>query len=762
MALIVVALGLTCIAPSLAFADATSHVKGTVTAKATGLPLAGVSVMTYTYSGSMWVSAVGGTTNATGQYDIVGVPNGPCRVVFSTTGYLDEIYLAKPRDLMNEYYNAKTIVDVGTSITITSGGTVSGVDGSLAKSGCIMGTVLDSKTGLPVSGVQVAAFRYWNGAWTWEWNRIALTDAAGRYTLSNLSATSYRVNFQDAGGGYVMQAYAGASSVAMGTSVAVSEGTTSTGIDVALVPTAHIVGDLTNALTGMPLASASVTVYQNQAGSWNAIRTVNADVLGHYDVGGLVPGTYRLGFSLIGFVSEYFEDALSVTSARNVDVTPGGTAVASASLAPIPHVSGRVTSKFTGQPITGVTAYAYRYIDGSWGGVHGVTTNANGEYDFADLSAGTYRLKFSSSGYVLQYYDGKSVFADATTITVGFADVTGLDVVMVPWSHVKGKVTSAATSLPVSSATVGAYRLSGGSWTLVGSPVGTDAQGMYDLAFLPAGTYRIGVTHDVGHYAPRYYNNVEDIAHAVDITVGEGQTVSSVNVTLLPESRISGTVTDRSGAPLESVRADPYRWDGTKWVPASNGSYRYTNALGRFTMYYLAAGTYRIVFTDIVGTYATESFGGGADVAGGSDVVASVGATTTGADISLSRKSNVAGTVRDASSGSPIPGAYVTLYRSKGATWTAWTKTSTSGSGSYDATGLPGGYAYRVGASDPSGTYLPKFYAGKADVLTADDVTPAEGGGVAGIDVSLILPRASPPQRRRQPSWYSTGGSKRP
>ena len=80
---------------------------------------------------------------------------------------------------------------------------------------------------------------------------------------------------------------------------------------------------------GTPLESADVTVYQYDEDFeyWDLADFASTDEDGHYAIGGLDDGVYRLGFSAGGHVEEFLDDQPDVESGDDVTVTAGGAAV---------------------------------------------------------------------------------------------------------------------------------------------------------------------------------------------------------------------------------------------------------------------------------------------------------------------------------------------------------------------------------------------------------------------------------------------------
>ena len=88
-------------------------------------------------------------------------------------------------------------------------------------------------------------------------------------------------------------------------------------------PTGAISGTVTNATTHVALAGIVVTVYTPAGAATGA--TATTDSAGTYTVSGLAPGSYKVGFSGTGFVSEFYNGKSSLSVADLVSVAGGST-----------------------------------------------------------------------------------------------------------------------------------------------------------------------------------------------------------------------------------------------------------------------------------------------------------------------------------------------------------------------------------------------------------------------------------------------------
>jgi len=157
------------------------------------------------------------------------------------------------------------------------------------------------------------------------------------------------------------------------------------------------------------------------------------------------------------------------------------------------------------------------------------------------------------SGYLRQYYNHAQKLSEAQAIVVGNVPLTHVDVDLLPGGAVTGIVSAAGGGQPLAEAEVCA--LTAGSGESAGCAI-TDGEGRYLLTAIPAGSYALFFRGDgiSAGYAPEYYLNQPDRAHATTVTVTAGNTVTGIDEPLDLGGRIEGTVTAAaSGAGLEGL-----------------------------------------------------------------------------------------------------------------------------------------------------------------------------------------------------------------
>ena len=169
---------------------------------------------------------------------------------------------------------------------------------------------------------------------------------------------------------------------------------------------------------------------------WNP-GGINAD--GSYEIGGLAPGTYRVGFFADPAVwaFEVWNNKLSPMLGDDIVLAPGETRTGiDADLAPAAHIKGRVTSDgTTGIANVTVAAGPFDVGTGMYEHIAWTNTDAEGYYDLSGLPAGTFRVQFMDDAgiYLSEYYDDVRDWTEATDITLAAGgERTGIDAVLSP------------------------------------------------------------------------------------------------------------------------------------------------------------------------------------------------------------------------------------------------------------------------------------------------------------------------------------------
>ncbi|HEX3520057.1 MAG TPA: carboxypeptidase regulatory-like domain-containing protein, partial [Solirubrobacteraceae bacterium] len=199
---------------------------------------------------------------------VVGLPSG---------SYVVSFYPGSGENYITQYWENQIDSASAKPIPVSLGEKVPNIDATLAVGGQITGVVTDASTHRPAAEIEVYAY---GPIGSEEGSRAyTYTNANGEYTLSGLPTGSYKIEYGDEyaeyflGEGsskYLTQFYSGKASEAAADPVAVTQKSTTTGINVALVPRVPF-------NTAPPVASGTPAVGQRLAcsrGSWTGQLTM--------------------------------------------------------------------------------------------------------------------------------------------------------------------------------------------------------------------------------------------------------------------------------------------------------------------------------------------------------------------------------------------------------------------------------------------------------------------------------------------------------
>jgi len=290
-------------------------------------------------------------------------------------------------------------------------------------------------------------------------------------------------------------------------------------------------------------------------------------------------------------------------------------------------IRGRVLDVPSGRPLSKVEV---RSASGTGAQASGLT-DGEGRYELTGLPAGTYTISASKANYVRTAWGEQRAEGPGKRITL--ADGQRLDNINLSLRRagvVTGKIVDEFGD-PVTDVSVSAMRYTyvQGSRRLM--PSGRAAQtndiGEYRIFGLSPGQYYISAmlrnfmvgptteTTDRTGYAATFYPGTGNLAEAQHLTVAPGQTITAVNLTLLPiqTSKVSGIALDGEGRPLAAAMVNAMQRIGLTQMSVS---FTPIGADGKFVIQNLTPGDYTLRVNVPTGESA------GADI------------TVTGSDIS--------------------------------------------------------------------------------------------------------------------------------
>ena len=712
--------------------DRSATIAGQITGPDEVTPLEGIEARPYQWDGFGWSSMFSQATYSAGDgmYEIRGLPAGTYRVRFRDfSGYY-----------LREYYDDASDVDSATDIEVLDEERVDGIDASLAEASKISGQVTGSDEVTPAENIDVTAST-WNGV-GWDLASAASTDASGYYTIGDLTAGTYRVQFDDSAGNFISEAYNDQETLDAGQDIVVAATTTVTGINAALREASRISGTVTGPDETTPLENIVATVYVRSGSSWFEKSSDYTDASGFYSAGGLTAGTYRVQFEDYNgtYLREAYDDQATLDDGQDI-VVPGTTTVAGidASLGLASRISGTVTGPDDSTPLASVSVSAWAFDGAFWNTTAiGTSTDGDGNYSLGGLEPGTYRVSFNGSffGYAPEFYDDAADVFSATDIVVpATTTVFGIDASLSAGASLAGTVTGPDELTPLPDIQVTAYYPSGLGWS--GQIVSTDSSGSYTIQGLAPGDYRIEFRDPAGNYIAEYYDDRPDLTSALDVTLAGGATVTGLDASLAVAGRISGQLYGPDGiAPATGITVSVYAGSGSSWTWVSGGS---SDAAGAYQVGGLTAGTYRVQFSDpFSGVFVSQVYSNAPNLTVGLDVVVTPGTEVTGIDAVLQAASRIQGQItrRD---GVTVPEATILIYayRWNGADYDYVGNDVMLSDGTYTLGGLLGGtYRLYFTAAFNLG-YQSAYYTNSPTLGGGTDIVVPAGDLVPGIDMSL-------------------------
>ncbi len=674
-----------------------AYITGKVTGSDGVTPLSGIYVAT----GSCYSSS---QTNASGTYTL-----GP----LLTGAYNLSFY---------DYSGVYASRSYPTSIVVTSGATVTGIDVSLYKYGSITGTVTSVISATPAANIDVTVY---DSLYSWE--DSATTNATGDYVVDRLAPGTYRVQFRDYTGVYSTEWYDNALDFYSARNITVTEGAATPNINASLSGRGNITGTVTGPDGVTPVAGIEVGVYN---GSQSRIASATTTITGSYQIKNVDAGVYRIRFSdsTDAYATEWYNNAPDFSTGWNVLVLPGVTTGGiNASLVWYGHITGTVTDLSGAARLSGVAVGAYDIYERLWSSA---TTTITGSYDLAKLIPGTYRVKFDdpSGAYLSEWYNDAADFYSAINVHVTSGGATaGINAALTAYGAISGTVLGSDGITPAAGITVRAY---GSPSSLSGSAT-TASNGRYNISQLPPGSYRVQFSDASGIYATEWYRNASVYNSALPVDVASGLTTGGIDATLGPTGQISGTVTGPDGVmPAASVNVEVY--NRARSV-AGNAT---TTITGTYLVGSLDPGLYRVRFSDPTGVYLPEWYSNAGSFDAAADITVTSGVTTPdiNAALAFSLTAHITGAVTGPGGAPPLSGIAVSVYD---AARNKMSSAATDDAGQYDVGSLAPG-AYHVEFADPSGVYVTEWYDDAPDFGSAAAIVLASGAVVSNVNASLV------------------------
>lgn len=436
-------------------------------------------------------------------------------------------------------------------------------------------------------------------------------------------------------------------------------------------------------------------------------------------------------------------------------------------------ISGTIRNS-AGEGLAGIEVSLYQsyYYSANWSPFRRVTTDAAGNYRFSILGLGIYRIGIQDKSglYGRNFYPNTRQIETATDLVISGNQRTGIDLTLAPAAQITGSVRS-ADGINLFYTTVELYQRSDRAlypgqlidgWQQIEYQTLATGAEAFQFKGLAADQYRICAMGYVNTNSLREcYDNVYDLTSAANLTVTAGATISNVAIVLgdgADYGTISGQLGSTTNEPVAGVGVYVFPVTYGQWYPYAAGQpngtataaatvppiagvaiYTTTRSDGTYVVKNLVAGTYQLLFFDQQGRYRYEYYNNVTYRSNATTVNVAKQAHVSGIDAQLSAGARIRGVVTLLNQ--PAPQGTLVLFRREGRDWRAVaTTTNDPNTGSYELASLPAG-VYRLQAvislNTPNNQYAYASFYGGSSLETATDITLADGGLQANIDLNL-------------------------
>jgi hypothetical protein len=398
----------------------------------------------------------------------------------------------------------------------------------------------------------------------------ATSDASGHYEVLGLQQDAYKLSVELSG--YAKTWFGNVNNELAADYIQVPLAGVVTDVGVVL----DRAGSISGTVTG-PAGPNNCTILAYRDGDPTYASAPVWGTNGTYTIPSLPIGTYRVYFSATGYEGQWYAEATSQETATPVIVTADATTPSVdvtmiAKVMPLAYVIGSVVD-LDGNPLAGVT------VSGDNASIP-TTTAADGTYTLI-VHAVEYWLRFSKTGYI----DASQPVYVSSTYTADKPYQNAPMALSRPGT-LSGRVTGGSGNTPLESAVV-TVASANAEWSGV---VSTASDGTFSID-VPEGNVTVEAQAPIGSGLPTTYYGGTTIAElATYVSVGQGSTVSGVDIHLSKTGSISGNVRRANGEPAAN--------DGVSLNAYGFAAGMQTDSAGAFTIAGIPPGSYTIAAGD--------------------------------------------------------------------------------------------------------------------------------------------------------------------
>ena len=355
-------------------------------------------------------------------------------------------------------------------------------------------------------------------------------------------------------------------------------------------------------------------------------------------------------------------------------------------------------------------------------------TAEDGSYLLDKLIPGHYILHAELQGFVPEYYDDRTFFAEANPLEVAEDDtLEAIDFVLEKGASISGQITISEAETPVEGVHISAYLLLN---PLRHVHAYSDENGNYQLQGLVSGSYVV-YANKAG-FIGEFYDDSKRLFGADLVEVEGPNETPDINFALDQTSAITGVIkSDVDDSPIEgayvyvsALITDNRHNIGKKIVVRTNENGEYTAQVepGKYLAEAFATG--------FAGEWYEDK-----DEPSTADIIQVTDTEHAVADFGLAPLGLISGIVIDQETGLAIEGAVVTASGEHRQQYhQRYFSTKTDENGEYAFQALPEGDYYIMAAAKE---YLPEFWEEQDSLKNATKVTVEDGVETGAIDFTL-------------------------